>query len=282
MIVSFHPCFEGDRYILCAGRPPDSSDLRAIRSADAVILPQGCRRELWEMALGNCPHVFPDYAARFRFPGKTGQAALFRQTAVTHPFTSAYESVRDFLRHHQGMNTLPPEFSLPLVVKYNWGGEGHAVYKVDTIQQFGAVLAGAERHERSGRSGFLLQEYVPCGSRALRVAVIGRTFVSYWRVQEATGSFAVSLGEGARIDHDADPGLQEQGVRSARLFCKKTGINLAGFDYLFPTEGANRSPRLLEINYFFGRRGLGGTEAYYSLLTDEIQKWIDGLRPGIL
>jgi ribosomal protein S6--L-glutamate ligase len=34
---------------------------------------------------------------------------------------------------------------------------------------------------------------------------------------------------------------------------------------------------LLEINYFFGRRGLGGSEAYYLILLEEIQSWITGL-----
>jgi len=31
----------------------------------------------------------------------------------------------------------------------------------------------------------------------------------------------------------------------------------------------------LEINYFFGRKGLGGSEAYYKLLQQEIDRWIN-------
>jgi ribosomal protein S6--L-glutamate ligase len=34
---------------------------------------------------------------------------------------------------------------------------------------------------------------------------------------------------------------------------------------------------LLEINYFFGRRGLGGSEAYYKILLAEIQVWLAGV-----
>ena len=60
MIVSFHPLFEADRNIICAGR----EDPAAIRAADAVILSQGCYRALYEMAWENCPHVFPNYDAR--------------------------------------------------------------------------------------------------------------------------------------------------------------------------------------------------------------------------
>jgi ribosomal protein S6--L-glutamate ligase len=33
-------------------------------------------------------------------------------------------------------------------------------------------------------------------------------------------------------------------------------------------------PMLLEINYFFGRKGLGGSKAYYKLLHEEIQAWL--------
>ena len=38
-----------------------------------------------------------------------------------------------------------------------------------------------------------------------------------------------------------------------------------------------KKPLFLEINYFFGRSGLGGSEKYYEILTEQIQKWIDKL-----
>ena len=31
---------------------------------------------------------------------------------------------------------------------------------------------------------------------------------------------------------------------------------------------------MLEINYFFGRKGLGGSDAYYEILNEEIDKWL--------
>ncbi|MBU4419623.1 MAG: hypothetical protein KKH84_01295, partial [Proteobacteria bacterium] len=58
---------------------------------------------------------------------------------------------------------------------------------------------------------------------------------------------------------------------------KKTGINLAGFDFLFSSEVNIKEPLFLEINYFFGRKGLGGSEKYYKILESEIQKWIESL-----
>jgi ribosomal protein S6--L-glutamate ligase len=31
---------------------------------------------------------------------------------------------------------------------------------------------------------------------------------------------------------------------------------------------------MLEINYFFGRRGLGGSDAFYEILKSEIDNWL--------
>ena len=69
----------------------------------------------------------------------------------------------------------------------------------------------------------------------------------------------------------------EKAVRSVKDFCSLTGINLAGFDLLFSTDAKAASPLFLEINYYFGRRGLGGSEMFYDLLETEINQWIESL-----
>ena len=121
MILSFHPCFEGDQNLICAGRSPGSEDLRAIKTADAVILPQGCYRSLYEMARDNCPHVFPNYDARFRYPGKIGQIELFRKTNAPHPRTIVYETV-DTLFDANTNQIKNVDFDFPFVFKFDWGG----------------------------------------------------------------------------------------------------------------------------------------------------------------
>ena len=50
---------------------------------------------------------------------------------------------------------------------------------------------------------------------------------------------------------------------------------MAGFDLLFSSERKNRTPLFLEINYYFGRRGLGRAKRFYEILIAEIEKWID-------
>ncbi len=276
MVLSFHPIFEGDENRICAGRLPDESDLLAIRKADIVVLPQGCGRELHEMARQNALHVFPDYDSKFQFPGKIGQIHLFQQMGVPHPETITCNTVDDFTRLSKGTEP-PKEFTFPLVFKFNWGGEGDTVFLVNSKADFAEKLASAQRFEKSGQTGFLIQEYISIGNRVLRVVIIGNTFISYWRVREENGAFSVNLRENGIIDKTSDLDLQNKAVHAVKDFCKKTGINLAGFDILFSKELKPDIPLFLEINYFFGRKGLGGSEGFYDLLIKEIKTWIDSI-----
>jgi ribosomal protein S6--L-glutamate ligase len=273
MIVSFHPMFEADRNIICAGREPDADDLAAIKAAEAVILPQGCRQSLHELARDNCRHVFPDYGARFKYPGKIGQMRLFQESGTAHPHAETYPTLDDF-RQKYGDDPNDIAFELPCVFKFDWGGEGETVFLIKSRQDIKNVLQKTADFERSGQKGFLLQEYVPTEGKTLRVAVIGRTLVSYWRIQENTDVFLSSVSSGARIDAALEPERQKAAKGFVKNLCNKTSINLAGFDVIFATGKENIKPLMLEINYFFGRRGLGGSDAFYEILKREINTWL--------
>jgi ribosomal protein S6--L-glutamate ligase len=106
------------------------------------------------------------------------------------------------------------------------------------------------------------------------VVVIGNRFISYWRVQKSVNDFYTNLSKGAAIVSEAEPGLQQKAVAVVKDMCQKTGINLAGCDVIFSTKSDEPAPMLLEINYFFGRKGLGGSDAYYKILQAEIQAWL--------
>jgi ribosomal protein S6--L-glutamate ligase len=274
MIVSFHPLFRGDAHILCAGREPDHQDLAAMRSASAVILPQGCSRSLYEMARANCKRVFPNYDARFRYPGKTGQIRLFRKTGTPHPATAAYADLTEY-QAHTG-ERLPIEF--PLVFKFDWGGEGDTVFLVNAPSELEALIDHADRCERSGQRGFLIQRFVDCGGRSLRVVVIGDRILSYWRVGDSPGAFKANLSKGAKMDIHSDPDLKSRAEKMVAGFCRENGINLAGLDVIYDLAAAQPTPLLLEINYYFGRVGLGGSEAYYAILENEINRWLEGVK----
>jgi len=270
MILSFHPCIEADLNIICAGRDPSEKELSAIKKAKAVILPQGCRESLYKMANENCHNVFPNYDALFEYPGKTGQARLFKKMNVCHPKTYIYETLDIFYSNH---DTYPINF--PFVFKFSWGGEGNNVYLIDSDKSFSNVLELAKKYECTGQKGFVIQEYIPNNSRTLRAVIIGSYIKTYWKVQQDSKIFYSNIGKGAVVEENIDKDLQKQGADEMLALCEKTGINLAGFDFLFDeSKQKYRKPLFLEINYFFGRTGLGGIKKYYQLLNSNVKKWI--------
>lgn len=271
MIVSFHPCFEGNQNRLCAGRAPDTEDHVAVVGATAVILPQGCRQDLYQLARTHCPHVFPNYDSRFQHPDKIGQIALFQKIKAAHPTSCSFADVTDYRTRHG--DDLPANLAFPVVFKFNWGGEGEQVFLLQDLDQMVQMLAQARCYESTGQFGFLLQEYVPAQGRCLRVVVIAATLISYWRVH-AQGAWCANLAGNGRIDHQYRPDLQAAGRDRVQQLCHRSGINLAGIDLLFDMRLSHPTPLLLEINYFFGRRGLGGSARYYRLLCDAIEQWL--------
>ncbi|MFZ0484991.1 MAG: hypothetical protein WAL93_16510 [Desulfobacterales bacterium] len=276
MILSYHPCFEADKNRLCAGRKPGTDDLAAILAADAVILPQGCYESLYTMARNNCKHVFPNFDAKFKYKGKIGQARLFQNINAAHPKTEIHLNMDAFSKHYGG-SPEKPGFDFPFVFKFDWGGDGDHVYLIQSVENFSNVLQIARKYETSGQKGFIIQEYIPANNRSLRVVVIGRTIVSYWRIQHNTDHFLSNVAKGAMIDYDSDHDLQKTAIMSVKNFCSQTRINLAGFDILFSSKKKVETPLFLEINYFFGRQGLGGSDNFYDILTKEIMKWIESL-----
>lgn len=267
--MSFHPCFVADDNRLCAGREPDGRDLAAIGRAEAVILPQGCSEALWHMASTHCPRVFPDYAARFAYPGKTGQIRLFARVGVAHPRSVVCQTAAQLPEDPASLF-----FGLPFFFKFDHGGEGEGVFQVDGADTYRRLVQRAVVADREGRGGVVLQAPVPTGGRVLRVVVIGQGLHVYWRVHEDRQRAVINLAEGGSVDATSDPILQQKARVAVQGFCRATGINLAGFDLLFDATDPDPAPQFLEINYFFGRRGLGGSKRYYALLDDAIRRWL--------
>jgi ribosomal protein S6--L-glutamate ligase len=273
MVLSYHPMLRGDRKRLCAGRDPGEVDLRLMRQATAILLPQGCRESLYQAARASTARLFPDYTCRFAYPGKTGDIRMFRCYGVAHPRSWVFSSV----------SSCPASFWLqipyPAVVKGSHGGEGNQVFLASGPHEVRPIVDLLGSIERGGFGGFVVQELVPTDGRDLRVVVIGNRFMSYWRVQPDQANFLHNLAQGARVDADSDPHLQEAGVTAVADLCRRTGINLAGFDLLFPCRNGTVSdrPLFLEVNYYFGRTGLGGAKRFYKLLQEAAREWLAGL-----
>ena len=201
MIVSFHPLFEGNVNILCAGRDPGPDELAAIRSAAAVILPQGCTRPLFEMAEGNCAHVFPNYAARFGYPGKTGQIRLFRETG-TPPGKRAFRRCRSF----------PAPAGSRLCrncharsVRLGWEGDTASSCAAGRTRR---IASDAAAFEATANADFRSRSTSPCkssrGGRHPEPAV----FLLAHR--QRAGRLPCRCVQGAAIDACADPVLEGQ------------------------------------------------------------------------
>ncbi len=273
MIVSYHPCYEGDINRLCAGRDPDHSDIELIRKADAVILPQGCYRSLFNVTKKYAKRFFPDYTARFSFPGKIGQTRLFAKTKTPHPETLVFHDTNDFFRRYESERKFPCS-GYPFVFKFDWSDEGSNIFLVQNPSELKKILSLARRYEKTDQKGFLLQKYIRSANRTLRVVIIGKRILSYWRVQPDPSRFCANLSRGGIIDTDSEPALQEKAKRAVSLFSEKTNINLAGIDIIFDRDDPGQTPLFLEINYYFGRKGLGGSAKYYAILKQEIDRWI--------
>jgi ribosomal protein S6--L-glutamate ligase len=275
MILSFHPCIHGDEHLIVAGRGPTPAEEAAVRRADAVILPQGVRQDLYEMCRRHCRRLFPNYDCRFAHPGKLGDIRLFRALGIPHPETVLFSDVADFRwRYPLEMGVFP--FPPPFFIKGNTGGEGNQVFRIHQPDQVGEILAMFAGMETSGFRGFLAQKLINHGGRDLRVVVLHDQVLSYWRVQHDPAQFLTNLSAGGIMDTESDPHLRQKAETLVTRLCRKSGLNLAGLDVMFDRGETSAQPLVVEINYWFGRRFFGSAAVYYRHLLEAIRRWLAG------
>jgi len=268
-VLSLHPVIEGDSFFWERG-VWGSELFDAVRNAGAVILPQTVTRELYFLCAKMCRHVFPNYDLRFQWEGKVGDTLAFWAYGMKHPRTLIFPKVETLRGDHPTMAHSAPELlPYPFVIKGAHGGEGSKVWLVQNDAELRTTLQVLQQDELHGRNGFVIQEYLPTLERDLRVVVIGSKVISYWRTRQG---FLHNVARGGVIDAESDPELQEAGRNSVTNFCRIAGINLAAFDLAFLPGSIE--PLFLEINYTFGRVGLGGSETFYTLLRKEVDEWL--------
>jgi len=269
MILSFHPCFVADAQIILADRKLSVEDRRLIRAADVIILPQTCSLALYKACANSNARVFPDYELRFKYPGKVGQSILFEKLKIPHPATKRWPSVRkfrDYLKAEKG-----PPHETPFFLKTDKSHEGDGILFVSDRRTLETALA---RLEKIGSSRFISQELIPCHGNVLRTVVLNKRIITYWKRADSSHGLISSVSRGSVVDEKWKPELQEKGKGQAQRICEKTGINLAAFDVAFNSDHPDPQPFILEINHYFGRKGLGGSLRYYSLLLKAIQEWL--------
>jgi ribosomal protein S6--L-glutamate ligase len=274
MIASLHPCIVKDINILCAGRSLTDSEKRRLKKSRAVIVPQGIRPDVYRECRLLVPHVFPNYDLRFPLEGKVGDALLFAYFQVPHPKTLVFQNRLEFSALYPNPTLLLGVLGeFPWVLKGDRGGEGDFVYLIRSLEELEAKLVLLP-------AGFILQEWIDHGGRDLRVVVLYDLFLAYWRVQPDPRIFWTNLSRGGTVDPDSDPHLKERGIEAVRDFCHRSGINLAGFDLLFDRRNPLGGPLFLEINYYFGRSGLGGSARFYELFEQAAERWLTAVLKG--
>ncbi|MEJ2428115.1 MAG: glutathione synthase [Deltaproteobacteria bacterium] len=234
--------------------------------------------DLYDLCRKYADRVFPNYDLRFQRPGKIGDILLFRTLAIPHPKTFLFQEVAEYYsRFSTGKGRFP--FTFPFVVKGNYGGEGHMVYRIHSEQEMYNILGQLEAMEASGARGFVIQQWIDHGGRDVRVVILHDRLTSYWRVQKDPRQFLTNLSAGGTIDLRSDRYLLKKSEDIVHHFCKQTGINLAGIDLIFDKDDESKRPLFLEINYWFGRRIFGSSEAYYAKLKRAVKGWLATFEP---
>ncbi len=269
-VISFHPCIEADLNLLIADHALHPRQKELIYQAKAIILPQGCRRDVYWFCRWHCPHVFPNYDLRFPGEGKVGDALLWKSLGLPHPRTVIYPDTTSFYHLHFVRNTSLP-FSFPFVLKANRGGEGSMVFLIESQKEIEEKLSMLKSLEKNQNwHGFILQEFIPNQKKDLRVVIIGQRRFFFWRIQRED-HWKTNLAQGAVIDKEVSTKVQKRVNPYLDKFCCQTGINLAAIDLLIPNV---ETPLFLEINYYFGRQALGGSDRFYQLLDEVIKEWL--------
>jgi ribosomal protein S6--L-glutamate ligase len=269
VILSFHPHIKGDINLRLSinGLFSDyETDLMA--RADLTVVPQKIKSHQYRFCQKYAVRLFPDYRYRFGFEGKYQNIELFRLFNAPHPPTKLYPSVSAFVREHFEKGV--PHFPFPFVLKSDTGGGGWGVFLACDKKRLQEILKTLSDVRRHPNRRFVAQAFIPHGGRDLRVVVIGTLFYPYWRYQPDPEEFRNNVGRGAFIDYDLDPDLREKGLTCVRLFCEKTGLNLAAFDLLFDRSRPDPVPLLSEVNFMFGRKGIGGSHNFFTYLQQAV------------
>jgi len=241
--------------------PFDGRSQELLRNAAGVLMPKYFSPIRYRQVAELAPNHFPRLGPRYLYRGKASQIRLFQELDLPHPQTVVYDNPTQALRacHRTGL-----PFS-PCVLKGDRGGGGSAVFPIHTWADFEGCIQQLPPAEP-----VLLQEFVNHEGMDLRVVIVGQMTKSYFRV--GNGNFYNNVAQGGRIEHDLYPQKQLLGRQMARSLCSDAGIDVAGLDLMFP---AHKSPLFIEINFLFGRKGIGGRLGYDRLFRQAVQEWIN-------
>jgi ribosomal protein S6--L-glutamate ligase len=252
VVISFLPTFKGDINFF-QFEPLSPEIFQIFQKAKAVIFPQSISPSLYFFAKTQGIPVFPEYTFRFLFPGKAGQILLLKTLKLPHPETIIIPRLCG-IEENPYRRTLKLKY--PFVLKGNWGDEGTEVFLIKNEEEFRDTLKIVKAWERSGRFGFLIQEYIKENFDA-RAVVIGKKVFIFFR----EGGFKKNIVQEGKVISCPKRGLKKKVKELIEALIRKTGFNLVAVDFLFK----NGEPLINEFNFVFGRRLLGEKRYNYYL-----------------
>jgi ribosomal protein S6--L-glutamate ligase len=258
--VSFHPEIPMEENLPIFSPLEDPRTQGLLKAAAGVLLPSYVPPQRYRCITQWCRSWFPRLDTRFNHCGKTRQILLFRTHGVRHPESVLFQHAMELMNHAAAAG---PPGGYPCVLKGDTGGGGSTVFPIRTPEDLPRFV-----ERLPSDRPMLLQRWVNHGGMDLRVVVYGKQAVSYFRMGD--GRFYNNVCRGGRLDHESRPDLQQEGINAVRTFCERTAIDVAGFDLMFPDSG---EPVFIEINFHFGRKGLGGTPGHRRFWARAVQQW---------
>lgn len=271
MILSFHPVIRANKNLSVAGQKALPKEyLQAIKASDAVILPQIAPKFLYEAVMEFNKPCFPDQALRFKWKDKSSQIHSFLHWGITFPKTELFEDVGALLLGGVSID-------YPFVIKSASEHEGRGVVLVKGEEDLLAIRLDPPKCLLSGP--ILAQEFINGQGYVLRVVCLYKDQVAYWKWAE---SEIVSIAKRAKVIRDFRKDLIQKGIETTIALREKVRLDVAAIDMIYDMTNPEM-PYWLEVNFFFGRKGLGGSRKYYGLLLKATKCWLRdvGLNPEV-
>lgn len=271
LIVSFHPMIAADRTIVLESRRALArADALAVSQAEAVLMPLAPRPDVYTLAAGLGKPMFPNPAVYLSLDGKVGNLRLFKALDLPHPPGLAFTSLAEAVAAWRGGGADITALGSPIVAKGAGGGMGDNVFLVRSPDELADLAQRIDTRCQNGPHGLILQKYIDCNGTDLRVVLLGDEHRAYWRCG-ADGGWRSNLSQNGTADFESRPEEMAAGVALARRLADKAGLDMAGVDVLVPRDG---DPLLLEVNFFFGRSALGGTDAFLQMHLGAARRWL--------
>ncbi len=258
--VSFRPELTMEENLPPFTSIADPGTIDLLRKAVGVLLPSHVSPWTYRSITQHAKNWFPRLEGRFNFQGKTSQVHLFASMGVRHPESLVFETPLCLQAY---IDEQESPWGYPIVLKGDLGGGGATVFPIYGREDIPKHLRNLPKDKP-----LLIQKWVEHGGKDLRVVIYGEHALSYFRV--GGGQFYNNVCRGGRIDHGGWSELQQKGVSAVRTFCRSAGIDIAGLDLMFPDEG---EPVFIEVNFHFGRKGLGGLKEHQRHVLDAIWRW---------